>query len=290
LFAILWNWGLLGVLTVQVYMYFMSFPEDRLVLKTTVYGVFVLEALQTILLTSSEFKMLATNFANPAGLDQVDLIWFSVPMLSGIVATISQIFYAYRLKVITKNKYLVGSIVLLSLVQLGGAIALGVQNKEAGLFSRLFSNQSKQSFITTTVWEVSSALCDVLIAVYMTYHLRRQDTGIKQTQALLSRIIRLTVQTGTFTGTFSTYRTILLSLHFCLWYILTFHLFFSYTCYRRCRSCISPGSSDILSDCFCHTWKSICQLNVGPPKQPCEGGLISFSILGQCEVANDKTW
>ncbi|KAF8959217.1 hypothetical protein BDZ97DRAFT_1400919 [Flammula alnicola] len=145
--------------------------------------------------------MLATNFANPAGLDQVDLIWFSVPMLSGIVATISQIFYAYRLKVITKNKYLVGSIMLLSLVQLGGAIALGVQNKEAGLFSRLFSNQSKQSFITTTVWEVSSALCDVLIAVYMTYHLRRQDTGIKQTQALLSRIIRLTVQTGTFTAT-----------------------------------------------------------------------------------------
>ncbi|KAH8822476.1 hypothetical protein DL96DRAFT_1684192 [Flagelloscypha sp. PMI_526] len=51
-----------------------------------------------------------------------------------------------------------------------------------------------------TWWCVSTAVTDVVIAILMTYHLLKIKTGIQQTDRLLTRIITLTIETGTLTA------------------------------------------------------------------------------------------
>jgi len=191
------NWGLFGVLSMQVYVYYLAFPKDRAAYKALVYGAFLLEATQTFLFTSSAFRTFATGFGNPAVLDQVDILWFSVPIMSGLVAFIAQGFYAYRITVLAQTKYIAGLIMLLSSLQLGGSIANGVDTKRAVLFSHFLK---RDSFITAGIWEGGSAACNIVIAVCMTYYLQHHDTGVKKNPILLTKIIRMTIETGALTA------------------------------------------------------------------------------------------
>ncbi|PFH46600.1 hypothetical protein AMATHDRAFT_98023, partial [Amanita thiersii Skay4041] len=45
------NWGLFGALTVQVYIYYLAFPEDRNWIKWTIYIVYGLEVTHVICAT-----------------------------------------------------------------------------------------------------------------------------------------------------------------------------------------------------------------------------------------------
>ncbi|KAF8486808.1 hypothetical protein DFH94DRAFT_700772 [Russula ochroleuca] len=64
LFGILWNWTLFGVLVVQLYVYSYNFPEDRKLLKLLVYGIFLLETLQTALTGADLYYWFASGFGN----------------------------------------------------------------------------------------------------------------------------------------------------------------------------------------------------------------------------------
>jgi hypothetical protein len=196
LLAYLLNWGFFGVLSMQVYMYYLAFPNDRTSNKTLVYGVYLLDAVQTFLLTRTAFRTFASGFGNLAALDEVDIIWVS-DILSGLIAFLAQAFYAYRIAVLSQKKYLSVLIMLLAFLSLGGSIAAGVESKVAVLFSRLLT---KRTLIPSGFWGGGSAACDVLIAASMTYHLKRHQSGFGQTHVLLTRIIRLTIETGSATA------------------------------------------------------------------------------------------
>ena len=65
-------------------MYYLAFPDDPLQNKLLAYGVFVFESVQTILLTATAFHSFAAGFGNLVALDRIGLIWFTVPIMSGI--------------------------------------------------------------------------------------------------------------------------------------------------------------------------------------------------------------
>ncbi|KAH9483488.1 hypothetical protein JR316_0002956 [Psilocybe cubensis] len=70
------NIFLLGVLTVQVFIYHTVFHHDRLVIRVLIYSVYILESLQTVLLIRDLFRNFAEGFADPESLDQIGLLWF----------------------------------------------------------------------------------------------------------------------------------------------------------------------------------------------------------------------
>ncbi|PSR78307.1 hypothetical protein PHLCEN_2v7429 [Hermanssonia centrifuga] len=76
------NWGLFGVLCVQTYIYYIAFPRDRLLPKFIVWFLFMQELLQTILVTRDAFTSFGFQFGNVIDLDNVALMWFSVPILT----------------------------------------------------------------------------------------------------------------------------------------------------------------------------------------------------------------
>ncbi|KDR71253.1 hypothetical protein GALMADRAFT_75206, partial [Galerina marginata CBS 339.88] len=111
LIAYLLNWGLFGVLSLQLYLYYLAFPNDRIGFKVIVYGTYLLDATQTFLFTRSAFRTFASGFGDPAVLDEVDILWFS-PILSGLVGFISQALYAYRIAIFSQKQILAGLILL----------------------------------------------------------------------------------------------------------------------------------------------------------------------------------
>ncbi|KAF7333539.1 hypothetical protein MVEN_02370200 [Mycena venus] len=51
------------------------------------------------------------------------------------------------------------------------------------------------------IWCGGAVLSDIPIAIFMTYYLAKNDTGFRQTHVLISKLIRLTIETGAVTGT-----------------------------------------------------------------------------------------
>ncbi|KAK0463391.1 hypothetical protein IW261DRAFT_1598863 [Armillaria novae-zelandiae] len=76
-------------------------------------------------------------------------------------------------------------------------LSTGVYSYEAGDITKL---NDKKTSISIGIFCASYALCDIIIALCMTYHLMRSNTGFRRTQVLVTKIIRLTIETGSMTA------------------------------------------------------------------------------------------
>jgi hypothetical protein len=139
------------------------------------------------MMTISVFTVFAAGFGDPSVYDNVELVWFTVPLMSGvgmyfltaswtpgllglIVAFLAEGFYAYRIFVLAQSYWVPALVVFVSIpvkyirvssrlrfrhcffqlavVQLVGAIASSVVVKQAHLFSHLLG---RKFFITEGV-------------------------------------------------------------------------------------------------------------------------------------------
>ncbi|PPQ96551.1 hypothetical protein CVT26_006338 [Gymnopilus dilepis] len=179
-------------------MYYLAFPSDSIRNKLFVYLVFAIEILQTVVITKSAFHVFAVGYGNFSYYNAIDLAWLDVPVVSGVVAFLAEIFYAYRIMLLAQSYWVPCIIFILAIVQLAGAIASAVVLKQAVTFSRLLG---PHFFITAGIWNGGSALCDVIIAVCMTYYLsRHMPDSMHDTQVLLKKVMTLVIETGTATA------------------------------------------------------------------------------------------
>ncbi|KAF9015911.1 hypothetical protein BDZ89DRAFT_1166045 [Hymenopellis radicata] len=188
---------LFGTLTVQFYIYYEAFPKDRLFTKCLVYGTYTLELVQTILVAHDAFAVFGSGFGDLQALTDVHLFWFSVPVMSGVVAFVGQSFYAYRIHVLSKTYVVPVLIVIIALTSSIAAFVVAAFVWQAGNLALLNNQRTSEA---VGVWGAAAALADILIAICMTYYLLQKDTGFRHTQVLLSKLIRLTVETGTVTA------------------------------------------------------------------------------------------
>ncbi|KZT65777.1 hypothetical protein DAEQUDRAFT_768609 [Daedalea quercina L-15889] len=190
------NWGLFGVLTVQLYMYHQTGYKDHIFVKYIVYGMYLFEALQTILLTHDTFKQLAVSFGNYQGLIGAYLTGFELVIQSALIACVTQCFYAWRIYILGRSKIVAGLIVCVSLLQCAGGFSEGVA-------CFVYNSTSETIPIEATsvaMWIGGSAACDILITTSMVYFLWRRRSGIKRTDTMVNKLIQLVVETGLLTA------------------------------------------------------------------------------------------
>jgi len=203
LLGIVLNWGLFGILSTQVFIYYQAFPRDKPLLKALVYSVYILEVAQTVLLMENAWRVFASGFGNIDEFDKVETSWLSVGILGGIVAFMVQSFYAYRIYVLSQSRVVAGIILIMALASYSGSLATSISLEQARIFSKLFLQQSR-IFGLFGLWQSAGTTCDVLIAACMTYYLKRlSQGGMAQTQRVVARLLRLTVETGAVTATIS---------------------------------------------------------------------------------------
>ncbi|KAG7091650.1 hypothetical protein E1B28_010671 [Marasmius oreades] len=157
------------------------------------------------MVTYDAFQDFVFGFGSPGALDRMNLIWFDCCIVDGIVAFTVQAYFAYRIHLLSKSKYIAGFILFMGLAQVSGAIATGVIAKSVGAFSKI----REPCFIPALFWLGGSAACDLTIAIAMTYVLSRFNNVFNETRDLIKRIIRLTMETGSLTAAFATIDLIL---------------------------------------------------------------------------------
>ncbi|KAK6984783.1 hypothetical protein R3P38DRAFT_3451448 [Favolaschia claudopus] len=182
------EWSLFSTLTVQLYLYYQAFPNDRLWTKSLVYLIYAIHLVEIILATISAFKTFGFGFGDIAALTDFDVssIWSDI--IPALVSLIVQSFYAYRLRLLSQSWSIPGPIVAVPTV----AFVLN-----AGNISQLTSQKIS---ILGGIWLGGSALIDIVIAGCMTYYLTTNDAGFRRTKELVSKLVRLTIETGALTA------------------------------------------------------------------------------------------
>ncbi|KAK0484831.1 hypothetical protein IW261DRAFT_860259 [Armillaria novae-zelandiae] len=191
------NWGLFGTLSVQLYLYYLAFPNDRRFTKNIVYGIYVIEFAQTMLVAHDMFALFGYGFGDMNALTKTNLNWLAVPIMSAVVACIGQVFYAYRIFIVSKSRIIPIFIICISLTSSVAATITGVYSFRAGDLTRM---NNQKTYITAGIWCGASALCDILIAICMTYYLMSRTTSFRRTRILVTKITRLTIETGSVTA------------------------------------------------------------------------------------------
>ncbi|KAH9833038.1 uncharacterized protein C8Q71DRAFT_860791 [Rhodofomes roseus] len=190
------NWGLFGVLTVQLYMYNQANYKDHFFVKVVVYWMYLFEAIQTILLTHDTFHQLAYSFGSFEGLTAAYLTGFELVIQSALIATVTQCFYAWRIYILSNSKILAGCIVCISLLQCAGGFSEGIA-------CFVYNSTSEKIPIEATsvaLWIGGSAACDIVITISMVYLLWRKRSGVQKTDTMVNKLIQLVVETGFMTA------------------------------------------------------------------------------------------
>ncbi|KAJ7435454.1 hypothetical protein FB451DRAFT_1418196 [Mycena latifolia] len=125
LLSYLFHWGLFGALSVQLYLYYDAFPNDRLSTKCLVYTVYAIELVEAVLITQDAFAIFGYGFGDFTELTNIHLMWLDVPVTSGLVAFIGQSFYAYRVYVLSQSWIIPVLILVVSLISSIGAFFTG---------------------------------------------------------------------------------------------------------------------------------------------------------------------
>ncbi|KAK0486470.1 hypothetical protein IW261DRAFT_1455651 [Armillaria novae-zelandiae] len=150
-----------------------------------------------MLATYDAFMTFGYGFGDFEALTRMNFNWLVVPIMSGIVAFARQVFYVYRIFILSKSRTVPILITCISLTSFVADILTGVFCFEVEDVTKL---DNRKMSITVGIGCGTSALCDIFIALCMTYYLMRSNTNFRQTRILVTKIIRLTIEMGTVTA------------------------------------------------------------------------------------------
>ncbi|KAJ3571674.1 hypothetical protein NP233_g3605 [Leucocoprinus birnbaumii] len=215
-FGVLADLLLLGILTNQIYFYYLAYPEDKLAIKLAVTTVYALGLSQTIIALFdhsraslyTDYDELCRAFISdiwdPSLASKFDgaFFWFSIFLSSAIVAFVAQCLYVYRIFIMSQKLWLSIMVNLLSLSQLIIGIISSICAYDNSENIMLDVCNKVQGQYNSYLWCPLTVTCDVTISIIMSTLLlkRRKDVFKKNTHAQITKIVQLIAETGAATS------------------------------------------------------------------------------------------
>ncbi|KAF7310295.1 hypothetical protein MIND_00403500 [Mycena indigotica] len=196
-----------AVTTVQAYIYHTRFPDDHWMIKATVAFIWAAEASHVGAVSHTLYTLLVTDYGHPEALlarpprSIIGYIFITVT-----VAVTVQIFFSYRIYVLSKSRIIPYITYALSFVR----FVLGVSLFSVGLSVKSVTEfGTKWQWLGVTMWSLSAAE-DVTITATLVFLLWRQRGKVhKSTTAFLDKIIMWAIETGLMTCSLSLITVIL---------------------------------------------------------------------------------
>ncbi|KAF8587693.1 hypothetical protein K439DRAFT_1337297 [Ramaria rubella] len=166
---------LYGILTLQAYRYTEGDSKDRIWIPIMVAGVWLLETVHTVFLWILLYDLTVTNYGKPETLDNIPWSFAMVFPLSAWLGSITQIFFAYRVRVLSGHTIIpiiawTGSILRCSFGTTAGGLLL-----RAKTIPQFFA---KYQWLATTPF-VLNVVVDVLNTCSLCFYLFRARSGSK---------------------------------------------------------------------------------------------------------------
>ncbi|KAJ7080568.1 hypothetical protein C8R43DRAFT_343482 [Mycena crocata] len=188
------NFWLFGALVVQVYVYRLCFPKDRLAVKLLVYLVALSMLMCTCLNAADAYYWWGSGFGDIVKFGNARFSPGYTPLWGSVVALAVQLFFCYRISVFRSGAIWWSVIIaVISLLQAAGGIGGGIK--------ALVSGNAQHDHIRTILvylWLIGDAVADLMIAVTMSRLLLR--TSEPQTEDIVRGVIRLIIETNAFSA------------------------------------------------------------------------------------------
>ncbi|TEB30708.1 hypothetical protein FA13DRAFT_1710327 [Coprinellus micaceus] len=187
---------LYGIMITQVYLYSTKYKKDPMFLKLLVRDRDLAissmaehrtaDTVNTIFDFMYLYNGLILKFGDMLSLEKADWLFATDPAITGIIATTVQLFFAWRIRVLTKNWLFVGLVASLAVAGVVGSI---VTAWEVGRTPNFVDFRNFK--VVVILWLASESLGDILItAILVTYLWKRHKTGFKNSDMIVDRIIR----------------------------------------------------------------------------------------------------
>jgi len=160
--------------------------------------VFVADFVQPLFLSIYLYQTLIKQFGNETTLFKANNLFAVVPTMTGLTASIVQIYFAWRIRILTNNWYYFFFIIAAAVSGAASSTVvayLGSFNSEFVEF-RAFK-------VVAIVTFVSEMLGDIMITSILVWFLQTRKSGFGRSNKMVDRIIRFTVQTGLLTLIFA---------------------------------------------------------------------------------------
>jgi len=188
---------LYGIAIVQMYVYFSNSSGDGWPLKTLVIVAFLLDSAHLATLTHAIWYYLIDSFGLQDNLKVVTGSFLAQLMITSLVATIVQLFYAWHVRHYSFGGVVAAIISTTAIVQPAFSIWFIVSMVQAGSTFDAFPSQSWKMTTAVSI----SVLSDTVIAVAMFYHL--YSTKGTRSDTVVTKIVLYTVTTNVLTAMFS---------------------------------------------------------------------------------------
>ncbi|KAG8759284.1 hypothetical protein FRC14_006284 [Serendipita sp. 396] len=182
--------------------YWTAFPDDKPWTRRLVYSVILLDTLQTGFTIHNAWRILGSGWGNQDIVLHPEWSWGSVPLFTGLVSLLVQGFYAYRISMLIQSrltKWIIALILLISAAQCASGIFSGIYYAFGA-----FTGSGHTVAAVTTIWLGGTALCDLIITTAIVSFLMIKIAGFKPTDNVVSKVIKMTVETGALTTSFAT--------------------------------------------------------------------------------------
>ncbi|KDQ16552.1 hypothetical protein BOTBODRAFT_30879 [Botryobasidium botryosum FD-172 SS1] len=185
----------MGVLSAQTFDYYSLFPKDTLFNKVLVASLVSVCALQSTMDYKNAYRTFVQFYGDFNHFDIQDWSLWGEIVVTAVAGTIAQSFFLERCYRATKSK--------LFLVVGGGFIALSLA---CGIGSTVqFAQVQKLSLVPSipifiTTWLSVTAVIDLGIATVLVWSLLRVKSTFHKTETVVTKLIRLTLETGSLTA------------------------------------------------------------------------------------------
>ncbi|KAH9933145.1 uncharacterized protein BXZ73DRAFT_101112 [Epithele typhae] len=190
------SWMLFGVSAVQLYIYHVSFPQERPLIWASVYIIFILDLVQSVVVSGQTWDALVAGWGRPVNLEFPGWSITGLPLVSSIIALWVQTFFAWRILRLSRSKWIPFVILITGLAQAAGAWVIGISFIWLKNIDSLHSPTLNASNI---IWLGGSAFTDVIIMLsmlYLLYSAKRKVVRFQRSKLMIRRLVRLTVETG----------------------------------------------------------------------------------------------
>ncbi|TFK96706.1 hypothetical protein BDV98DRAFT_575734 [Pterulicium gracile] len=202
--GIMMNWALMGVLTVQLYIYHLNFyGRDRKLIQWLAYGLFVIDVVQTGLATWDGIEWFVTGWGDPTRLTVVYSSGINSPLMDSLVAMLVQSYYCWRIHILSGVLWWPMVLVALTLLQAGAGFTSGINATVLNNFL-LFKDNDVATY-SAYIFLSATALVDIAIAASTVYLLlRNSDRRLSGSSGfIVTKIVTLIVETNVLTSSFA---------------------------------------------------------------------------------------
>ncbi|TFK33966.1 hypothetical protein BDQ12DRAFT_727281 [Crucibulum laeve] len=219
----MFNYFLYGCLVIQLYDYWsVYFSTDRRFIQAMVYMIFVVETVQTVIMSHTVYTIMVVGYGNPQYLIQTPWSSGITPIFNGITAATVQLFFAWRIWVFKSTllaRTVAVVVAIMAVIQGAGGIAVSIEYFRINLQPERLQGLKN----TITFWLSTSLACDIISASSMVSLLlqSKKETPFQTSQTLINALIANTVETGAITAVVAVVELIL---------FLQYPASFSYVC------------------------------------------------------------